>query len=81
MIPPSALSLIHSALASPEPRVALRAAAIELSGSGLDRSPLLSAFRAVHEDLVERGHDEEAAFIADAMDMIETWYDRGKASF
>jgi hypothetical protein len=40
-----------------------------------------AAFVDVSDELAEQGREEEAAIVADVVDMLDEWHDAGKAWF
>ncbi len=71
---------VNAALASEDPIGELRKTAIDLCAK-LGREAARGAFASVCEDLAEKGRDEEAAIIAEAIDMLDEWFAGGRAWF
>lgn len=71
---------VWAALSDEDPVGKLRQVAIDLSAR-LPRSAVRFAFSAVSEELAEQGRDEEASIVAEVVDILDEWHERGKASF
>jgi hypothetical protein len=69
---------VRAALADEDPIGSLRRVAIDLSAR-LPRTAVRFAFGAVSDELADQGRDEEAAIVADVVDMLDEWYADGKA--
>ena len=72
---------VWAAFSDPEDRIGmLRKVAIDLSAK-LPRETVRTAFASVCEELAESGREEDAAIVADVVDMLDEWHDGGKAWF
>jgi hypothetical protein len=71
---------IHAALAGEDRIGDLRSVAIDLSAKH-GREAARAAFASVCEELGEKGRDEEAAIVADVIDMLDEWFANGRAWF
>lgn len=71
---------VRAALADEDPIGTLRKVAIDLSAR-LPRAVVRSAFATISDELAYEGREEEAAIVADVVDMLDEWHDAGKAWF
>jgi hypothetical protein len=71
---------VQAALASEDPIGTLRAVAIDLCATH-GREAARGAFASVCEELAQDGRDQEAAIVAEAIDMLDEWFADGKAWF
>jgi hypothetical protein len=69
---------VRAALADEDPIGTLRKVAIDLSAR-LPRGAVRFAFAAVSDELADQGRDDEAAIVADVVDMLDEWHAGGRA--